>query len=206
MPSPFFAANYLWINLGGFILAATAFSIAVSLGQKQLFKKTLPLDLICLATIVAVAGVHTFMGVALNYQAPFTGAVKYNYQLLPFICLLAASIISKFQTLFGTLKKKLNPSLLFFAVAAVGVALFLKALFEDFRNVSLYSELDYLVFGRQRLTAGYSFRSSAPISPLSALAHVQYLGFALVLSGLTWAVLNDKPLNEAFEKIRVRLG
>ena len=206
MPSPFFAANYLWINLGGFILAATAFSIAVSLGQKQLFKKTLPLDLICLATIVAVAGVDTFMGVALNYQAPFTGAVKYNYQLLPFICLLAASIISKFQTLFGTLKKKLNPSLLFFAVAAVGVALFLMALFEDFRNVSLYSELDYLVFWAQRLTAGYSFRSSAPISPLSALAYVQYLGFALVLSGLTWAVLNDKPLNEAFKKIRVRLG
>ncbi len=206
MPSAFFAANYLWITLGGFILAATAFSLAVSLGQKQLFKNVLPLDLICLATIVAVAGVDTFMGVALNYQAPFAGAVKYNYQLLPFICLLAASIISKFQTLFGTIKKKLTPSLLFFAVAAVGVALFLLAFFEDFQNVSLYSELDYFVFWVQRFTAGYSFRSSTPITTLSVSAYVQYLGFALVLSGLIWEVLNGKPLNEAVRIIRVRFG
>ena len=147
-----------------------------------------------------MAGVDTFMGATLNYQAPFMSAVKYNYQLLPFLCLLAASLIGKFQTLFIALKRKLNLTMLFFGVAAVGVALFLVALFECLQGVNLYSQLDYFVFWTQRFVGGYSFRSYAPLALSSAFTYVQYLGFALVLSGLLWAVLNEKPLSMRLKK------
>jgi len=204
VPSPFFVAIFLWVTLGGFLLVATVFSLVVCLGQRRLFKAVLPLELICLAAILAVAGVDTIMGAALNYQAPFTGAVKYNYQLLPFICLLAASLIAKVQTLFGALKKRFNPTMLFSIVAAVGAGLFLAALFEDFQNVGLYSQSDYFVFWTQGFLGGYSFRSSAPLTSSSALTYVQYLGFALVISGLIWAVLNEAPLSMAVKKFRTR--
>ena len=200
LPSPFFVAIFLWTTLGGFLLVATVLSVIVSMGERQIFKNSLPLDLICLATVVVVAGVDTFMGVVLNYQVPFTAAVKYNYQLVPFVCLLGASLLTKTRTLFGAVEKKLALARTFFIVSALGLFLFFAAFFEGFLGVSLYSHSGYFVFWSQRFVAGYSFRSATPLAPASFLTYVQYFGFAVLLSGLILAALENTQLKLAIKK------
>ena len=125
MPSSLFTFNYLINNLGVYFLEATIISLLISAFQRKLFRNHLVADLMCLAAIFVILGIDTFFALGLNYKAPFTGAVKYDYQSLPFFCLLAGSLLSKSKTLFATLKKKLNLSWLFFGVAFAGMLLFL---------------------------------------------------------------------------------
>ena len=192
MPSYFFTFNYLIGNLGVYFLAATIISLLVSTLQRKIFRNILAADLICMATILLVLGIDTFLALGLNFKAPYTGAVKYDYQSLPFFCLLAASILVKCQSLFMTLKRKLNRSWLFFGIACLGAVSLVIAIFSNFYNVNLYSQLTTIAFTVEG-TAGYAFSNSAQIIEPNSLVYVQYMGFALLLSGLIWAV-KDKLL------------
>ena len=107
-PSTFFTLNYLIGNLGAFFLVAAAVSLLVSIFHRKTFRTILSADLVCVATILVVLGVDAFLALGLNYRAPYTSLIKYGYQSLPFFCLLAGSLLSKFQTLAVTLRMKLN--------------------------------------------------------------------------------------------------
>ena len=88
------------------------------------FHKLLAFDLICLATILSVVSVNTFLGAVLNLNAPYLNAIKYDYQSLPFFSLLAASLVGKCISLFNSLKSRGKLSkLLFFFVALGGLGL-----------------------------------------------------------------------------------
>ena len=191
MPSYFFTFNYLIGNLGVYFLAATIISLLVSTLQRKIFRNILAADLICMATILLVLGIDTFLALGLNFKAPYTGAVKYDYQALPFFCLLAASILVKCQSLFMTLKRKLNRSWLFFGIACLGAVSLVIALFSNFYNVHLYSQLTTIAFTVEG-TAGYAFSNSAQIIEPNSLVYVQYMGFALLLLGLIWAVKDKR--------------
>jgi 4-amino-4-deoxy-L-arabinose transferase-like glycosyltransferase len=189
MPSSFFTFNFLIGNLGIYLLAAAVISLLISVFQTKLFRNFLGADLICVAAIFVVVGIDTFFALGLNYSAPYTGAVKYDYQALPFFCLLAAALLSKTQSLFLTLKKKLNLNWLFFGIACAGALSAAAAIFANFYKAISIGQLNYLVFTVEG-SVGYSFFNSAQIAKTSSLVYVQYIGFAIVLSGLLWIAKN----------------
>ena len=190
MPSSFFTFNFLIGNLGIYLLAATIISLLISAFQTKLFRSFLAADLISLSAILVIVGVDTFFALGFNYKAPFTGAVKYDYQSLPFFCLLAAALLSKTQSLLLTLKKLLNLNWLFFGIACAGTLSATVAIFINFYKAIGYGQLNYLVFTVEG-SVGYSFFNSAQIVGTNSLVYAQYLGFAIVLTGLIW-IAKDK--------------
>ncbi len=185
MPSSIFTLNYLIGNLGLYLLAATIISLLISTFQTKLFKNFLTADIVCLTAIFVIVGVDTFFALALNYKAPYTGVVKYDYQSLPFFCLLAGALLVKCQSLFTTLKRKANLNWLFFGIACAGAVSAALAFLTNFYKAIGYGQLNYLVFTVEG-SIGYSFFNSAQIVGINALVYVQYIGFAIVLSGLLW--------------------
>ena len=185
MPSPFFTINYFVGNLGAFFLTATIISVLILSFERKIFRNFLSSDLLCVATILVILGIDTFFVLGLNYQTPYSGVAKYDYQALPFFCLLASSLLVKCKSLFTSLRMQLNRNWLFFGIACVGVLFLIVAFFTSFFKAVGYSHLNYLVFtveGR----VGYSFFNSAQIIGTNNFLYLQYIGFALVLSGLMW--------------------
>ncbi len=185
-PSSFFTFNFLIGNLGVFILAAVVISLLVSIFHRKTLRNVLAADFICMATIVLVLGIDAFLAVGLNFKAPYTTVFKYGYQSLPFFCLIAGSLPSKFQTAAATLKMKLNRSWIFLGIALLGALSLTVAFFSSFYYAHLDSTLKIIVFTVERQVS-YSFSNSAPINEPNSLLYVQYIGFALLLSGLIWA-------------------
>jgi 4-amino-4-deoxy-L-arabinose transferase-like glycosyltransferase len=188
VPSYFFVGNFLLEALGALFLVATVLSLLVCFLRRKLFAKILPFDLMCLATIVAVGSVNTFLGVGLNLSFPYNNAIKYNYHSLPFFSLLAASLVGKFILMFNSKKSKEKLKRLLYSVALVGLFLLVLSMFLNMNYVHQFSTSDHLLFRVERdMNVGYSFVNSSPIDENSLLMNIQYLGFAFVLSGLVWA-------------------
>ncbi len=185
MPSSIFSFNFLVFNLGIFLLTATIISLLVSCFQRKLFKNFFAADLICFSTIFFIVGIDALFVLGLNFQAPYSGAVKYDYQALPFFCLLASSLLSKSNLLFSTLERKFNRSWIFFGITCAGVLLIVATIFSNFFKSVSYSHLNYLVFTVEG-SIGYSFFNPSQIIGTNSLVYVQYIGFAVVLSGLLW--------------------
>jgi 4-amino-4-deoxy-L-arabinose transferase-like glycosyltransferase len=189
VPSYFFVGNFLLNSLGGWLLAATTVSLLIGFMFRKSLSKILVFDLICLATIVIVGSVNTVLGAGLNFSPPYTNSIKYDYQALPFICLLAASLVGKCVSLFNSLKSKGRLSmLLFLSVSLVGLVLLAAAILFNMSYAHHFSTWSYLVFKVE--STGYSFVDPAPIGKYSSMMGVQYLGFVFVLSGLLWTSRN----------------
>jgi 4-amino-4-deoxy-L-arabinose transferase-like glycosyltransferase len=186
VPSAFFITNSLSTALGTLVLVAAALSLIVSFVYKRRFMKFLPFDLMCLATIVVVGGINFFLGFGLNLSAPYNNAIKYNYQFLPFVSLLATSMVGKFLLLFNSTKSKEKLSKLILSVTAVGSVLLMVALLINMNFVNYYSTWDHWVFKGDPNSA-YAFLNPYPIDEGSSMMNVQYLGFTVTLSGLVWA-------------------
>ena len=110
--SYFFVGNFLLNSLGGWILAAAALSLIIGFMFRKFLSKILVFDLICLVTIVIAVSVNTVLGAGLNFSSPYLNPIKYDYQALPFMCLLAASLVNKCVSLFNSLKSKGKLSML----------------------------------------------------------------------------------------------
>jgi hypothetical protein len=202
VPSYFFVGTFLYYGLGFFFMIAAVFSLLVCLSLRKLFSNFLVFDLICLATIVSVVSINTFLGAGLKLAFPYNNAIKYDYQSLPFFSLLAASLASKCLSLFHSArsKRKLN-KLLFFSAALVGLFLLAASIFANMYHAHLFSTSDHFLFKVEMdKNVGYSFSNLTPIATDSPLMNIQYLGFAFVLSGLVWA--SRHKLVELFKSLR----
>ena len=197
-----FLFNFLSQGLGTLTLVAAALSLAVSFARRKFFAKLIPFDLMCLATIAIVGGINTVLGVGFNLVAPYHNPIKYDYQFLPFISLLAASLIGKCVLLFKEVKQKEKMSKLLFSVAVVGLVLLAAAMLLNVNFVNYYFTWDHWLF-KVDSNQGYSFVNSTPlVNENSYLLNVQYLGFAFVLSGLVWA--SRHKLHGFIQKLRER--
>jgi 4-amino-4-deoxy-L-arabinose transferase-like glycosyltransferase len=189
-PSYFFVGTFLLnYGLGWFFVGAVGLSLLVCLLLRKFFSRFLVFDLICLATIVSVVGVNTFLGAGLNLSFPYNNAIKYDYQSLPFFSLLAASLASKCVSLFHSAesKRKLK-KLLFFSVASIGLFLLAAAIFANLYSAQLFSFWPSLLFRVEMgKDAGYFFINSNPIARIGFELDVQHLGFAFLIAGLLWA-------------------
>ena len=129
------------------------------------------------------------MGAGLNLKSPYTNAIKYDYQSLPFFSLLAASLAGKSLSLFKSAKsrRKLN-KLPFFLAALAGLILVVASILFNMYFAHAFSTWNYLLFRVERnINLGYSLFNPSPIGKCGFLMGLQYLGFAFVLSGLVWA-------------------
>jgi 4-amino-4-deoxy-L-arabinose transferase-like glycosyltransferase len=187
-PSSFFLINFLLNGLGALFLLAVVLSLIVSFVRRRFFSKFLAFDLMCVITILVVGSVNTLLAVGLNCGAPYMNPIKYNYQSLPFFSLLTASLVGKSLLLFDSVKLKEKWSKLLFSVAVVGLILLAAAMFLNMNWVNEYSTWDHWLFKVESdQNIGYAFLNPHPISKGSSLMGIQYLGFAVVLSGFLWA-------------------
>jgi len=184
-PSYFFVVNYLLGALGVFFLAASAVSLLISFVRRKTLGKIFASDLICLATVAAVAGVNMFLAIGKNLICPYNNPIKYEYQFLPLFCLLAASLLNKFYSLdFADLRGKRNK--LIFLVTIFGLVLIVLSMIQNVHVLNAYTtqtEIRFNVEGKM----GYSFEHVAlNVAPNISLAF-QWLGFAIVVFSLLWA-------------------
>ena len=193
-------------------------SLIAGLALRRVFPKFLVFDTIFVVAIIFVLGVNTFLGTTLNLNAPYLNAIKYDYQALPFFCLLAASLITKSISLFnsGKTKPKLN-KIIFFLVASAGFILVTSTLLYNMRYVYLLAGWNYLLFRVEpNVNLGYSLFNSSPIGADSVMMGLQFFGFAIALSGIIWAsrhrisflfklsrrALREKRIGNSFESER----
>jgi 4-amino-4-deoxy-L-arabinose transferase-like glycosyltransferase len=192
VPSYSFITTFLVdYGLGAFFLAAVVFSLTIGLVfWKRFSKQSLVFDLICLATIVPILGIDMYLGVTLNLKVPYTSAIKYTYQSLPFFSLIAASLASKSASLFKLPAKKSDKlrRIILFAVGLIGLCLLAMPILDNMVIAQRLTNISHLVFRVQPdLDVGYSFGVLSPINQNSLLLTIQFLGFLIMISGLLWA-------------------
>ena len=191
-PTAFFVGNFLIDALGILFVIAAVLSLLVSFLGRKTFAPILPFDMMCLATCVAVISLNIFLAIGLNLGAPYFNPIKYDYQILPFLSLLAASLIKKTLVLFPSAKsKKINKVLSFVALA--GLVLLTIAMFLNMNYMHTKSTWDHILFKVEiERNVGYSLVNLSPTIESSALMGVQYLGFALIVLGLVLAIAQAK--------------
>ena len=202
-PSYLFVGNFLLnYGLGMFFVSAAVFSLLILVLHRKRFSKILVFDLVCLATIIPIIAVNTFLGACLNLKSPYNNAVKYAYQSLPFFSLLAASLTRKCLSLFNSAKSELKRQrTLVFSVVFIGLFLLGATMFVNLCYAHLLSTADYLLFKVEpNVIYGYSLFNPTPTDEHSVLMGIQYLGLAVVLSGFAWA--GRHTLVGLFERLR----
>ena len=190
VPSPFFVTNFLRdYGLGLYFIVAIAFSLLLVFSLRKYFSKIVIVDLICLAAIAFVVSVNVVLGAVLNLNVPYFSAVKYDYQALPFLVLLAVSLSAKSFSLFTAAKSAVQPKkLLLYLATIAAVILLLASLISSMYYTNALSTRDYLQYRVEpQVDYGYALLNPAPLTAGSPLMALQYLGFAIVLSGLLWA-------------------
>lgn len=93
-------------SAGWFLPAAAVFSLALAVGFRRSFSRTLWVDVVCAATILVVIGVDAGLVFGGHLMVPYVSAFKYDYAALPFLCLLGASLVYKGGVLAGSSGKR----------------------------------------------------------------------------------------------------
>ena len=187
VPSPFFVTNFLMdYGLGLFFMAAAAFALLLGLSPTKYFPKVRSADLICLASIIFVLSINVVLGAVMARNVPYFSAVKYDYQALPYFALLAASLIAKGASLLNASKSAIHrKKQLIVLVAVAAVALLVASVVSSMYYTNALSTRDYLQYRVEpQVDYGYALLNPTPLTVDSALMVLQYLGFAVVLSGV----------------------
>ena len=184
---PTFLADY---GLGILFCVAVVFSFVVGLMLWRRYPRTVVFsDLVCIATLGFIVGLELFMAVNLNLKAPYTSAIKYLYQALPFFSLAVASLATKAISLFKSAQSapKIQRGPLLVVIVASLVLLVVPIFANVYADLQLATSSYFVLRIQPGLDVGYSFFVDSPITQGSLLQYVQVLGFLLVISGLGWA-------------------
>ena len=192
--SPFFVVSFFFENPGLFLLLATAVSILLSLWKRKYFAKILVFDLICFATIVSVAGLNMYLALGRNLWVPYVDPFKYDYQILPAFCWLAASLASKYHLLRDWAGSKDKQHKLVFSIALIGLILLTVSMIVNMLILWTFIGKDYLLFKVDKVV-GYSFERLLPIAGPNYLMTIQLLGFVLIIFSLLWANKDKLPFH-----------
>jgi 4-amino-4-deoxy-L-arabinose transferase-like glycosyltransferase len=198
VPSYSFMATFLIdYGLGVFFVGAAVFSLMIGLFFWRRFpKQSVVFDLVCLVTVLFVLGLNMYLGVILNLKVPYTSAVKYSYQSLPFFSLVAGSLTSKSLLLLkSTIKAGQRHSnrqkrILLLSISLVGLFLLVTSIFASMSTARQLATVSHVIFRVQPdQDLGYTFLipfASSEMLPMPAL--IQFHGFIVILSGLLWAI------------------
>ena len=187
--SQFFITNFL-VNygVGIYFFAATVFSLVLGFSLRKQFPKLFTVDVICLVTVTVVLVFNFVLGFALNLEVPYISAIKYDFQALPFLVLLVASLATKSLTVFGAAKSKVNlKKLLLYLAGAFAVAFFVASLISNVYYTNAVSTLSYLQYRVEpQVNYGYALSTTTPLTANSPLMVIQYLGFTVALGGFLY--------------------
>jgi hypothetical protein len=182
-PSLLFLPIILVKSAGWFLFAAGLLSIALSVFYRKVFAKILWLDSVCIGTIAAVAGLNLFFVFGLHLTVPYVSVFKYNYLVLPFYCLLAASLVAKSSLLIRSMnwKKKIHFFKPVFVV--VGLVLLFATMLEGTLFLNKWS--GFVAFGVDSVTY-YPFNVFS--GPVDEYFHeIHYAAIVLMVLSITFA-------------------
>jgi len=158
---------------------AAALSVVVVVWQRKYPAKMWRVDFALAISTATVLGVVTFLGSGLGLIAPLTGSVKYLFQTLPLLCLLAASLPQKFCS--AASSSEVNGKKHKIALYGVwaSAALLGAALVVDASVLFFFSKQSSVAFDAGG--ALYVLLNSAPLEGAGVMAAVQACGFTAVL-------------------------
>jgi 4-amino-4-deoxy-L-arabinose transferase-like glycosyltransferase len=201
-PSYFFVGNFLLSTLGTFFSVAVVLSLVLSVSRRKMFAKFLGFEMICVVTILAVAGVHTALGAGMNLAAPYVGSVKYDYQLVPLFSLLAASVAYKFYAFRKESISQPKKSRLLMWIAVAALVLLVASVAVNLEVLNNYATQKVVQFYVER-DVNYSFTNVVPFAAPTYATAVQLLGFAFIAFSFLWAskdvlgeLVKRSPMNE----------
>lgn len=184
--SPYFVLNFLRdYGLGVYLGSAVLFSLLLLPFFGRIFRaKTV--DLVCLTAVGVIVSANTFLGAGLSLNVPYFSGLKYDFQALPYLVLLAAALIAKCVSLLRAAKPYALPKkLLLYSVATIGLLLIATSLLSSMSAITAVSQRDYLQYRVEpQVDYGYALLNPTPLLPNSPLMCIQWLGFAAVICGL----------------------
>jgi 4-amino-4-deoxy-L-arabinose transferase-like glycosyltransferase len=145
---PTFLIKY---GVGFLFLAAASFSLVIGLLFRKHFpKQLLVFDFVCLASLLTVLVVNMYLGVNLNLKAPYTSAIKFSYQALPFFSLTAASLAAKSALMFKRAKCPLKSQRLLLVLASfIGLFLLVTPLLANMNAAHQLSQASFFVLSSE---------------------------------------------------------
>jgi len=185
VPSCFFILHYFIENVGAFFLGACILSLLLSLSQRKLFAKVLFSDLVCLVTIICIAGLNTFLVLGRSLWVPYVNPIKYAYQSLPSFCWLAASLTGKCCLLPSRENFKGKQHRLIFSIAVIGLFLLMASMVMNMKILNIFSGWGYFLF-KVEGEVGYSFEKLSPIIGANYTGVIQGLAFVSIVLSLFW--------------------
>ena len=188
--SPYFVLNFLRdYGLGVYLGAAVVFSLLLLPLFGKYFRAK-GADITCIAAVGVIVLANTILGAGFSLNVPYFSALKYDLQALPYLVLLAASLVAKCVSLFRAAKSSAQlKKLLFSLIAAVGLLLLAFSLLSSMGSITAVSQRDYIQYRVEpQVDYGYALLNPTPLLPDSPLMCLQWAGFAVVTCGLLLAV------------------
>jgi 4-amino-4-deoxy-L-arabinose transferase-like glycosyltransferase len=193
-PSPFFLLSFFVDNPGILLSLAVAVSLLVLVWVRNSFEASF-FDLVCLATIVGTAGVNVFLVLSLNLNVPYVDPAKYDYQLLPAVCLLAASLLEKARLLRVRRAEHPERSKLPFFASVVGAILLAASVAVNGLTLGSLVGKDTVLFKVENGVA-FSFQNVGLVPGSSSQYMLLALGFLAVAACMLLAI-RQKPFNKS---------
>jgi 4-amino-4-deoxy-L-arabinose transferase-like glycosyltransferase len=187
-PTPLFAADFL-LNTGGAgicLVLAAALSVVVVVWQRKHQARMLRVDLSLALSTFIVLGAVTFLGSGLGLIAPLTGAVKYLFQTLPLLCLLAASLPQKLCSAVPSSEANEKKRKIALYGAWASAALLVITLVVGASVLFFFARQSSVAFDAGG--ALYVLLNSAPLEGVGVLAVVQVCGVAAVLLSVLYVL------------------
>jgi 4-amino-4-deoxy-L-arabinose transferase-like glycosyltransferase len=206
-PNLLFLPRLLVGSAGWFLFLAGLLSLALVIGYRRLFARTLRLDAVCVGTIAAVLGLDLLFVFGFHLIVPYVSAFKYNYVALPFFCLLAASLVDKSSALIRKAEPKRKIRGLKLLLVGLGLGLLFVSLVESLAFINVWS--GFVAFEVD--SNGNYF----PLNVFSAPAGgsyfqvLHYVAIVVILLSLILPLLlrsskrRGQPVNEDFIHLRV---
>jgi 4-amino-4-deoxy-L-arabinose transferase-like glycosyltransferase len=177
-PQPAFLPIILVNSAGYFLFLAGFLSVALAVAYRKHLFGFLRRDTVCLATIAAILLLDMVLVFGLHLTVPYVSVVKYNYVLLPFFCLLAASLADKGSLLLGSRQIKEKNQLIKPVLVATGLILVFASLLES--TFFLNTWTGFAAFGVDSVTYyGFNLYSGAVAD--DALLVMHYGALALIV-------------------------
>ncbi len=179
-PSLLFLPSLFVESTGWFLLLAGLFSFTLTFLYRRALERIFRVDLICFASIAAVAGLDMLFVFGFHLTVPYVSAFKYNYSALPFLCLLAASLTNKSKLLIDFAKLKNEFRKLSLIPIAIGLFLLPSSMLENiyFLNKSV-ATVFFKVDSKNNYFPFYAFTQPPPYFQVLHYAATVLIGFSL---------------------------
>jgi 4-amino-4-deoxy-L-arabinose transferase-like glycosyltransferase len=180
-PQPEFLPIIFVKSAGYFLFLAVFLSVVLAVAYRKHLSGFLRLDTVCLATIAAILLLNMVLVFGFHLTVPYVSVVKYNYVLLPFFCLLAASLTDKGSLLLASMQRKEKSQWIKPVLVGAGLILVFASLLES--TFFLNTWTGFAAFGVDTVTYyGFNVYSDAVAGDNLLVMH--YGALAIIVASM----------------------